>query len=660
MFYSHTILAKKGPLGTVWCAVHLQHKLKKSHYTSTDISSTVERIMCPDVPIALRMSGHLLLGVVRIYSKKVDYLYKDCNVVLIGLGKAFSTAEVNVPADATHAPFHSVTLPGTFDLDALDLDDDDLYQDGFHDNHLRSQEEITLRDQIPFGRDPYVLITFDKDVLKDLSHEEDASGSGARPMEEDSNPSIAVRISTGFQDPGPSNQTGTVNERPNEDSIPQNIPEVEVMRDAVHDLSLGNVPSWPDQGDDRLEPDRDLEQLIFKEMPTPAVEEISVPGGHSIQSQQNQELPPSASDQGHGIFDSHNSFRDGSPDYVICPSPVEQPKARPRKRKQLFDEATVLTNKFVKEALDNTSNILRAKRNCPCSALGVWKLSNRLKKDKVFFEAIITGPSADLCNIFTEDSISSKPQLVSTGAAQREPSVAPTSDPTNDVDMEYEHIRNYEGPSTSNILPDIVPSSDRFPSSPNAFLPHPSSGGDDFTPAYGTTSEQVPTTTRTRVTPTPDPDASTGPFGSDMETPVNFFDNMGLSDIPEMADSAVGELSFLEDDNTPAGSQGTPEVAYSLRKENGMPEINTLSVRTRAVAQFLIAKSSCAPISDDQLGELSLNNILEGKRRKVSARMFYETLVLKSYGLVDLEQKEPYGDIILKVMPKLSKEQFSS
>lgn len=115
-------------------------------------------------------------------------------------------------------------------------------------------------------------------------------------------------MSASFQDPGPSNQTRAVDERPNEDSIPQNIPEVEVMRDAVHDLPLANVPSWPDQGDDRLEPDRDLEQLIFKEMRTPAVEEISVPGGHSIQSQQNQELPPSASDQGRDIFDSHNSF----------------------------------------------------------------------------------------------------------------------------------------------------------------------------------------------------------------------------------------------------------------------------------------------------------------------------------------------------------------
>ena len=35
------------------------------------------------VPMALRMSGHLLLGVARIYSKQVDYLLTECNDVLI-------------------------------------------------------------------------------------------------------------------------------------------------------------------------------------------------------------------------------------------------------------------------------------------------------------------------------------------------------------------------------------------------------------------------------------------------------------------------------------------------------------------------------------------------------------------------------------------------
>lgn len=35
------------------------------------------------MPLALRMSGHLLLGVVRIYSRKVKYLLEDCSDALI-------------------------------------------------------------------------------------------------------------------------------------------------------------------------------------------------------------------------------------------------------------------------------------------------------------------------------------------------------------------------------------------------------------------------------------------------------------------------------------------------------------------------------------------------------------------------------------------------
>lgn len=80
--------------------------------------------MFPEVPIALRMSGHLLLGIARIYSKKVDYLFHDCNIILIGLTKVFSTTQINLPEDAKQAPVQAITLPETLDLDAMDLDAD--------------------------------------------------------------------------------------------------------------------------------------------------------------------------------------------------------------------------------------------------------------------------------------------------------------------------------------------------------------------------------------------------------------------------------------------------------------------------------------------------------------------------------------------------------
>ena len=49
----------------------------------TDIKASVESIMAPAIPIALRLSGHLLLGVCRIYSRKVVYLYNESNEAMV-------------------------------------------------------------------------------------------------------------------------------------------------------------------------------------------------------------------------------------------------------------------------------------------------------------------------------------------------------------------------------------------------------------------------------------------------------------------------------------------------------------------------------------------------------------------------------------------------
>ena len=42
-----------------------------------------DSIINPEAPLALRLSGQLLLGVVRIYSRKITYLYSDCNDALV-------------------------------------------------------------------------------------------------------------------------------------------------------------------------------------------------------------------------------------------------------------------------------------------------------------------------------------------------------------------------------------------------------------------------------------------------------------------------------------------------------------------------------------------------------------------------------------------------
>lgn len=46
MFYSQLILAKKGPLGTIWIAAHLERKLRKNQVTETNISVSVGTYSC--------------------------------------------------------------------------------------------------------------------------------------------------------------------------------------------------------------------------------------------------------------------------------------------------------------------------------------------------------------------------------------------------------------------------------------------------------------------------------------------------------------------------------------------------------------------------------------------------------------------------------------
>ncbi|XP_073040782.1 sister chromatid cohesion 1 protein 3-like isoform X1 [Primulina eburnea] len=652
MFFSHTFLARKGPLGTVWCAAHLQHKLKKSHYTSTDIPSTVERIMCPEVPLALRMSGHLLLGVVRIYSKQVDYFYDHCNDVRITINRVFTYVNVNLPEDANHAPYHSVTLPQTFDLDALDVDD--FRKDWGQDSHVKSQDDITLMDQVPTGKDPYIVISFNEDDLRDSSSTQERLASEAVPMK-DVPPPVQMDTDAGYVDRSPQSPIG-VNEITIGNSSPQDLPSIEIMRNAKHHgFHFNDSPILPDRAD----PDRYLEEQILKDKQTytPVKEDAVFPDGHSLSSHRHEE------EHSFEHLDTLITFVHRTPEIKIQETPaVAQPKVqrRRRKRKQFFDESTVFSNQDMKNALSDTTGIRRVKKNCPCSLLDIWKVNNRLKKDDVFFEPLISGSCAAIQDIYKEDFITSKPHLIITEKEHQETNVSQSMH-GNDDNIEIEHLRYNECASPEGCMPLFsnitLPSTER--SRRGQLTPKNSN--------HKFQSERLETTegfgrldTGIRL--------SSGLHDSEMRTPETFFgdglhhEHTTLFDIPELFNSA-GELGFLEqDDNSPAGSQGTLDFGLSSINQ-GTPELRAMSARTRAVAQYLKRQSFATPFSDksgeSSSGDLSMNKILEGKPRKICARMFSETLVLKNYGLIDLHQEEAYNDITLKITPQLSKGQFS-
>ncbi|XP_068603335.1 RAD21 cohesin complex component b [Brachionichthys hirsutus] len=149
MFYAHFVLSKRGPLAKIWLAAHWDKKLTKAHVFECNLESSVESIISPKVKMALRTSGHLLLGVVRIYHRKAKYLLADCNEAFIKIKMAFRPGVVDLPEENREAAYNAITLPEEFhDFDQAlpDLDDIDVAQQ-FNLNQSRV-EEITMREEV--------------------------------------------------------------------------------------------------------------------------------------------------------------------------------------------------------------------------------------------------------------------------------------------------------------------------------------------------------------------------------------------------------------------------------------------------------------------------------------------------------------------------------
>jgi len=122
MFYSQYVLAKKGPLGKIWLAAHMgEKKVPKVQVVATNIPESIAHIENPTVPMALRMSGHLMLGVVRIFSRKVTYLLSDCSEAMVKIKDAFrGPGGVDMAPGAATRRYDDITNPEHFD--EMDLD----------------------------------------------------------------------------------------------------------------------------------------------------------------------------------------------------------------------------------------------------------------------------------------------------------------------------------------------------------------------------------------------------------------------------------------------------------------------------------------------------------------------------------------------------------
>eukprot|EP00898_Chlorokybus_atmophyticus_P003850 jgi/Chlat1/4466/Chrsp29S04413 len=127
MFYSHQLLAKKGPLGRIWIAATMRAKLTKKNVQAISIEETCEQIIHPPTPLALRLSGILMGGVVVVFERQQRFLYEDVNSFLVKLSSSFKQTNFdgqNLQKGRETARFETVSIATPRPASLLDSDVD--------------------------------------------------------------------------------------------------------------------------------------------------------------------------------------------------------------------------------------------------------------------------------------------------------------------------------------------------------------------------------------------------------------------------------------------------------------------------------------------------------------------------------------------------------
>ena len=175
MFYTEAVLSKQGPLARIWLAAHWDKKLTKSVVFETDLETACESVVNPSVKLALRTSGHLLLGVVRIYNRKARYLLADCNEAFMKIKMAFRTGmTIDLPKDDQNAKNHCF-LPDDLDLELTVLPE--ISQNELQSAMLRNTariEEITRKHHTGSLQHSGIF----RDLLRNNDYEDDDFGLG--------------------------------------------------------------------------------------------------------------------------------------------------------------------------------------------------------------------------------------------------------------------------------------------------------------------------------------------------------------------------------------------------------------------------------------------------------------------------------------------------
>ncbi|ELP93551.1 cohesin subunit rad21, putative [Entamoeba invadens IP1] len=542
MFYSQVVLTKKGPLAKVWIAAHWEGKLTKQQILQVDLREAANAVANPEIPIALRISGHLLLGICRIYTRKVKYLLQDCNDALVKIKLSFRPGAVD--AEKAVAPRNAITIPtrqrdfseeSTADVMnfanlALDLQlDEQLNAADVIDatgNYTANAQDITMQqevgqlvgmgsmDEVPLNtldellNDPDVLRTAESIMPTELIHPVD------KELIETTMGGLASAVS------GEENLHDSLNE-----------PKVSLLPEVPTDLSV-----LPDN----------------QEMP-----EVEMPVG-----EMEVEI---------GLNDNNAGTTELKGDEKI-EEKVDDKKKKGRKEKKIIvDKATAITKKRYTRAKNDTESMLRDFDLAPGSIDELREEGRRLRGR---WENV----NKRILNYVKE---ANKDEVVVHEIKEVE---ASQKEKTEEAKRDEELPRAIEG--------EVKP------------IKRKSQGSQESSEEKRRVEDVIPNEIM--------------PLQDDMPDVIN---NDFMNEPPLEQHEDIHEMNEEE------------------KKQKTVTDSWTM--RSAKIHNFL--KKA---MGDKK--EMSYKTFVEGKRRKPVVGCFFELLVLKTQGVIDLEQQTPYDDIVIK------------
>ncbi|KNC97866.1 uncharacterized protein SPPG_06860 [Spizellomyces punctatus DAOM BR117] len=589
MFYTETLLSKKGKLAKVWLAANWERKLSKSQFLQTNIEAAVHSIIeTGQQPLALRLSGQLLLGVVRIYSRKARYLLEDCTEALVKIKMAFRPGVVDMPGDHAVANVNAITLG-----DAL-TEFDILIPEPSLDLRMFAQPLPETRPSQTVSRTQDITLAEPSQKLFLAAHEELQELFGIEL------PSHAPEMEGWQLDLGLGEEemaAPAAGPLLAEESI-----EIERAREAAAEL-----PFSPRRESISIS----IEEAISgeKEAPTPTAPEISFDLGGAEPMElvmAGPEVPfpevelPQLPEIGEEEFHVPETVTAKVPtaeaeEEVAAAQAARKEKRHPsRKRKLVVDAETELSSHRIQRQLRDTSDITQSERYVPASRRMQRLMDIRRQGASYYLEmSAFDGVSPELHILFQNRwrGFRMRPITEVTSPARKRKGIS--------VEPEVEEqVRPEEAEESF-----IVPPAEELPIVPEEeyqyqeiSLPH--------IEEYLTTAEPMPESLELR-------------------------EEEEISVEPPEKRRRTGALAELPEELSPPIEEAEEETQFGFSK-------STISTIRSLQTAF-----------DEEGVDLSFNALTASARRTEAARLFFELLVLKTKDIVDVEQQEPYGDIVI-------------